>query len=236
MKIVTYNVHKCRGMDRRTSVQRIAQVLDDIDADIVALQEVLSSEQGKGGQLEALASELKLKAVFGRTRSLYSNGYGNAILSRWPIHNSENLDISWRQRERRGCLKADIETPRGTLSVLNIHLGTSYFERRHQVRRLLSLKHFAESAAGPRVLIGDFNEWTRGLTSRMLAEKFESLNLETHIQRRKSYPGFLPVLHLDHIYFEKPLCIQSAQLIRTRLSKVASDHLPLAAVFGWESG
>jgi endonuclease/exonuclease/phosphatase family metal-dependent hydrolase len=223
-------------MDRRTSVERIVRVLAGVDADIVALQEVLSSEQGKAGQLESLAAELGLNAVFGRTRTLQAHGYGNAILSRWPILAYENLNISWKRREPRGCLKADIKTPRGVLHVLNIHLGTSFFERRHQVRALLSLKHFTESAAGPRVLVGDFNEWTRGLPSRMLAAKFESLNLETHIRKKRSYPGFLPVLHLDHIYFEKPLSIQSAELIRTRLSKVASDHLPLAALFGWGEG
>jgi endonuclease/exonuclease/phosphatase family metal-dependent hydrolase len=112
-------------------------------------------------------------------------------------------------------------------------MGTRYFERRHQVRRLLSSTPLHEQLVGPRVLVGDFNEWSRGLTTRMLSETFESLNLKLHIGRRRSYPGLLPMLHLDHIYFEKPLYVQKAQLVRTRLAKVASDHLPLAATFGW---
>jgi endonuclease/exonuclease/phosphatase family metal-dependent hydrolase len=83
------------------------------------------------------------------------------------------------------------------------------------------------------VLVGDFNEWIRGLTTRILTQKFESLNMELHVQRKRSYPGFLPMLHLDHIYFEQPLRIEKAELIRTRLARMASDHLPLAATFAW---
>ena len=112
-------------------------------------------------------------------------------------------------------------------------MGTSYFERRQQVRHLLSANHLDDGLTGPRVLVGDFNEWINGLTTRMLSEKFESLNLELHVRRRRSYPGFLPLVHLDHIYFERPLHVEKAELIRTRLSKVASDHLPLVATFSW---
>jgi len=145
------------------------------------------------------------------------------------------MDISWLHRERRGCIRADLKTPRGTLHIFNIHMGTSYFERRHQVRSLLSSDQFHEHLLGPRVLIGDFNEWIKGLTTRMLSAKFESLNLELHIRKRRSYPGFLPIMHLDHIYFERPLHIEKAELVRTRLSKIASDHLPLVATFAWDN-
>ncbi|HEY3129386.1 MAG TPA: endonuclease/exonuclease/phosphatase family protein [Acidobacteriota bacterium] len=234
MKLATYNVHKCRGIDRRTSVRRIADVLEEVDADIVALQEIFSSEQGRQGQLELLTSMLEAHAAFGRTRYLHGKAYGNAVLSRWPIVKSENLDISWRRREQRGCLRADLKTPRGVLHVFNVHMGTSYFERRHQVRSLLSLQQMDEQLCGPRVLVGDFNEWLRGLPTRMLAEKFESLNIQLLMRKRRTYPGFLPLLHLDHIYFEKPLHIEKAELVRTQLAKVASDHLPLVAWFRWD--
>jgi endonuclease/exonuclease/phosphatase family metal-dependent hydrolase len=143
------------------------------------------------------------------------------------------MDISHRRRERRGCIRADLETPRGTLHIFNIHMGTSYFERRHQVRNLLSAKHLHDDLCGPRLLVGDFNEWIRGLTTRMLSERFESLNLELHVRKRRSYPGLLPIMHLDHMYFERPLHVEKVELIRTRLSKVASDHLPLVATFSW---
>jgi endonuclease/exonuclease/phosphatase family metal-dependent hydrolase len=234
MRIVTYNIHKGRGMDGRTSIKRIAKVLDDLDADIIALQEIFSVCDSFEGQAEMLASELGLKQAFGCTRHRRGRPYGNAILSRWPIVSSQDLDISCHRRERRGCIRADLKTPRGTLHIFNIHMGTSFFERRQQVQHLLSAKHLHDDLSGPRVLVGDFNEWIRGLTTRMLSEKFESLNLELHVQRRRSYPGFLPLMHLDHIYFERPLHVEKAELIRTRLSKVASDHLPLVATFSWQ--
>ncbi len=235
MRIVTYNIHKARGMDGRTSVKRIAEVLSDLHADIIALQEVFSACDSHAGQVEAIAAELDLKAAFGCTRHHMGRPYGNAILTRWPILLSPDLDITWAHRERRGCVRADLKTPGGILHIFNIHMGTSYIERRHQVRSLLSSKKIHEDLCGPRVLVGDFNEWIKGLTTRMLSEKFESLNLELHVRKRHSYPGWLPLMHLDHIYFERPLHVEKAELIRTRLSRIASDHLPLVATFGWEN-
>jgi endonuclease/exonuclease/phosphatase family metal-dependent hydrolase len=220
-------------MDGRTSITRIAKVLGDLEADIIALQEVFAVCDSHQGQVETLASELGMNAAFGCTRHRRGRPYGNAILTRWPILGSRDMDISWFRRERRGCVRADLKTPRGTLHVFNIHMGTNYFERRHQVKSFLSAKHLHDDLCGPRVLVGDFNEWIKGLPTRMLSEKFESLNLELHIRKRRSYPGFLPILHLDHIYFERPLLVEKAELIRTRLSKIASDHLPLVATFSW---
>jgi endonuclease/exonuclease/phosphatase family metal-dependent hydrolase len=233
VKIVTYNIHKARGMDRRTNVNRIAAVLSGINADIVALQEVYSTDSHHPGQLETLAEVLDMYPAFGCTRHHDDRPYGNAILSRWPITAFHHMDISYGRREKRGCVRADLKTPGGTLHVFNIHLGTRYFERRQQFRHFLSSRHIQEDLDGPRVLVGDFNEWIRGLTTRVLSQKFESLNMELHVRRKRSYPGFLPVLHLDHIYFERPLRVERAELIRTRLARVASDHLPLSATFAW---
>src|SRR5688572_17348522 len=143
MKIVTYNIHKARGMDGRISIQRIANVLTDIKADIIALQEIYSEGNGTQGQVEKLAADLGMHSVFGRTRHHLGRPYGNAILTRWPITDSGEMDISWPRgirREKRGCIRADLKTPRGTLHVFNIHMGTSYFERRAQVRTFISSK------------------------------------------------------------------------------------------------
>ncbi len=233
MRIATYNIHKGRGIDGRISIKRIVDVLLELDADIIALQEVFAVSDSHQGQLETIAEKLEMYPTFGCTRHHRGRPYGNAILTRWPILQCRDMDLSWAHREKRGCIRADLKTPRGTLHVYNIHMGTRYFERRHQVRTFLSSKQLHEDLVGPRVLVGDFNEWIRGLTTRMLSEKFESLNLELHIGKRRSYPGFLPLLHLDHIYFERPLHIEKAELIRTRLATVASDHLPLVATFGW---
>src|SRR5262249_51041126 len=153
MRIATYNIHKGRGMDGRTSIKRIVNVLAELDADIIALQEVFALCDSHEGQVETLASELGLQRAFGCTRHHRGRPYGNAILSRWPILQWQEMDISWHHRERRGCVRVDLKTPFGILHVFNIHMGTSYFERRHQVRSLLSSKQLHEDVAGPRVLV-----------------------------------------------------------------------------------
>ena len=236
MKIVTYNVHKCRGMDGRTHVRRVARVLKQIDGDIVALQEVFASEEGRQSQVEIIAAELGFHVVFGRTRYLKNRPYGNAILSRWPILSSSRFHLPWTRREQRGCLRADIETPLGIIHAFNIHMGTSYFERRHQIRSFVKQEFVLNELAGPRVLVGDFNEWVNGLTTKVLQENFESLNMAQHTRRKRSYPGILPFLHLDHIYFEKPLQVEMAELVRNRKTMLASDHLPLVARFALYDG
>jgi endonuclease/exonuclease/phosphatase family metal-dependent hydrolase len=235
MRIVTYNIHKARGMDGRVSIKRIADVLSGLDADIVALQEIFSDCDSQIGQVQMLESELGLTSVFGRTRHHHGRPYGNALLSRWPIIASREMDLTWAHHTRRGCIRADLKTPFGILHVFNIHMGMSYFERRHQVKSLLASKEIHDDLIGPRVLVGDFNEWIKGLTTRMLSERFESLNLELMVRRRRSYPGFWPLVHLDHIYFERPLRIRMAELVRNRVSRIASDHLPLVATFEWDS-
>jgi endonuclease/exonuclease/phosphatase family metal-dependent hydrolase len=98
------------------------------------LQEVFASEHGRHSQVEILASELGLNSVFGRTEGKYGRPYGNAILSRWPILSSRTFDLPCKHREQRGCIRADIESPYGVIHALNIHMGASFFERRHQIR------------------------------------------------------------------------------------------------------
>jgi len=115
MRIVTYNIHKARGMDGRTSTRRIASVLANLDADIIALQEVFAVCDSHEGQVEAIAAELGLNSAFGCTRHHRSRPYGNAILTRWPILQSREIDISLMRRERRGCIRADLKTPAGML-------------------------------------------------------------------------------------------------------------------------
>jgi endonuclease/exonuclease/phosphatase family metal-dependent hydrolase len=82
---------------------------------------------------------------------------------------------------------------------------------------------------GPRIVLGDFNEWTRGLTTRLLRERFSTPDVRAHLNRSRTYPGVLPLLHLDHIYFDPELRLNRLALHRNRRSLLASDHLPLVA-------
>ena len=235
LRIVTYNVHKCRGLDRRVRPERIAHVIRETKADVIALQEVLSVE-GRGrehDQARFLADELGMEYHIGENRRIQGGAYGNVILSRLPIEKVQNYDITWRGRERRGCLRADVHVgSRRLLHVFNVHLGTAFIERRHQARRLVSsdiLGH--EELRGARLILGDFNEWTRGLASRLLATHFQSVDIRSHLRRARTYPGVLPLLHLDHIYYDEALELKGLTLHRSRTALVASDHLPLVADF-----
>ncbi len=235
LRIVTYNVHRCRGLDRRVRPTRILEVLREIDADIIALQEVVSIEDTSPEQNQAqfMAKELGFDYALGENRRYRGGAYGNVVLSRFPVRETRNYDISVRGREQRGCLRTDLEIgEKRLLHVFNVHLGTAYLERRHQARKLIDsaiLKN--EELKGERIMLGDFNEWTRGLTTQLLGAHLKSADVREHLERSKTYPGVLPFLHLDHIYFDEGLKLEGLKLHKSRTAMIASDHLPLYADF-----
>ena len=129
IRMATYNVHKCRGMDCRVRPQRIVEVMREIDADIVALQEVLSiaGHNPEEDQAGFITRSLGMWSHMGVTRRLNGGAYGNLILSRYPLGAACNYDISTNGRERRGCVRVDLELSGSTLlHIFNVHLGTAY--------------------------------------------------------------------------------------------------------------
>jgi endonuclease/exonuclease/phosphatase family metal-dependent hydrolase len=234
-RIVTYNVHKCVGIDRRLDPARIVSVLKEINADIVALQEVLCVHGGvsEDDQAHFIARELGFNYCMGHNRELRGGVYGNLALSRFPLLGSENHDISVAGREERGCLRVDVALGiESRLHVYNVHLGTSFIERRRQARKLISESILSNGKIpGPRIMLGDFNEWTRGLVTRLLNEHFRTGDIRLRLKRSRTYPGLLPFMHLDHIYFDERLELEHAELHRSRAAMLASDHLPIFADF-----
>lgn len=228
LRVATYNIHRCRGLDGRTRPQRIAAVLRTIDADVVALQEVVGAGPHGGGHAEELGAMLGMGWVMSPARELRGHQFGNAVLSRFPIMHHSEHDLSWKTCEPRRMQRVDVAVHGCTLHLYNVHLGTAILERRHQALRLASMvsdRHIA----GPKLVLGDFNEWMRGLATKMLSERLNSVDLRNHLRRRRTYPGLFPILHLDHIYYAGRVEIVGIELPRTRLSLVASDHLPLVA-------
>jgi hypothetical protein len=124
-RIVTYNVHKCVGVDWRLDPARIVSVLKEINADIVALQEVLCvhGRSGEDDQAHFIARGLGFNYCMGHNRELKGGVYGNLALSRFPLLGSENHDISVAGREERGCLRVDIDLGKESrLHVYNVRL------------------------------------------------------------------------------------------------------------------
>jgi endonuclease/exonuclease/phosphatase family metal-dependent hydrolase len=227
-------------MDRRVRPRRIAEVLREINADVVALQEVVGMDEAarEHNQVAAIAEELGLDFRTGENRRLRGSAYGNAVLSRWPIASDSNHDLTWRMYEPRGCLDVRINppnSPQTTLQVFNVHLGTGFFERRYQGHKLLEVIAGDTKTPTPKIILGDFNEWTRGLTTRLLTRRWHSAEPEPRLGRARTYPGVFPLLHLDHIYYNSMLTLKSVGVHRTRLSLAASDHLPIVAEFTLDS-
>jgi len=228
LRVVTYNVHRCRGLDRRTRPNRIATVLREIGADIVALQEVIGAGPNGGSHAEEIGAALGMGWVMASARHLRGHQFGNAVLSRFPITHHLEHDLSWKTCEPRCMQRADIDVNGHGLLVYNVHLGTAILERRHQAQRLAAIVS-DRHVGGAKLVLGDFNEWMRGLTTTLLSSRLKSVDLGNYLKRRRTYPGLFPILHLDHIYYAGRLEVVGIELPRTRLSLVASDHLPLVA-------
>ena len=228
VRVVTYNIHRSRGMDRRTQPHRIAAVLSQIDADIIALQEVLGAGTSGASHIEEIGAALGMGWVMAPARLLRGHQFGNAVLSRFPIKDHVQHDLSWKTCEERRLQRADIDVNGHTLRVYNVHLGTAILERRHQAGRLAAIVTDRQ-VGGAKLVLGDFNEWMRGLTTKLLSHRLKSVELLDYLKHHRTYPGLFPILHLDHIYYAGRIEILGIEVPRTRLSLVASDHLPLVA-------
>ena len=229
VRVCTYNIHRGRGLDGRTRLERIAGVLAGIDADIIALQEVIGASPLKAGQAAELGAALGMGWVMAPTRHLRGSLFGNVVLTRFPVRHHVQYDLTWKTCEHRGVQRVDVALEDDTLHFYNVHLGTSLLERRNQAARLATLVH-DRRVTGPKIILGDFNEWARHLgATDLLAERLQSIDISKHLSRRRTYPGFFPILHLDHIYYEGEVEVLKVTLPKDRMAKMASDHLPLVA-------
>jgi endonuclease/exonuclease/phosphatase family metal-dependent hydrolase len=242
LKVLTYNIHRAIGMDRRFRPGRIVDILQHHNADLVLLQEV---DEGVPRSRELdLARELGRESgyphvVAGYNVSLKAGRYGNAVLSRWPFQIHRNIDLTVDGRKRRGCLHARLAIEKGgrthELDVFNLHLGLSARERTRQVGILARSAEFAAVSKEAACLVaGDFNDW-RSLLLPIFIEVLEFKSATRHRFGRqtaiRTYPSFSPTGPLDKIYFRGGLRLVGARSCRLGVSRVASDHLPIIADF-----
>ncbi len=224
LSIATYNIHGACGTDGRFAPDRIAEVIREIAADVIALQEVPMGGKGVANVLEILERETGFTSAAGATCCRGACNYGNAVLSRYPMQAIRTVDLSFGQREPRGALDADLDCHGHPLRVVATHLGLSLAERRHQVQRLLEVFDTAEMAV---VLLGDLNEWfVWGRSLRWLKSHFQKAHAVA------TFPSWAPMLALDRIWIRPHQRLVHVKAHKSKLARVASDHLPLMAHIG----
>jgi endonuclease/exonuclease/phosphatase family metal-dependent hydrolase len=226
--VASYNVHAFVGGDRRFDPERIGEVLRELDADVIGLQEV-QDRLGGPHALDRLAEAAGAHVVRGPTLDRTHGAYGNALLSRLPFGAVERVDLSLPGREPRGAIDAEIATGAEAVRVLATHLGVGARERRFQVRRLVA--HLRAGPPGVRVLLGDMNEWVRGAGA--LAALHRVLG---RTPGPRTFPAAFPLFSLDRVWVHPRSRLRRVWVHRSPAARLASDHLPVAAELSLERG
>jgi endonuclease/exonuclease/phosphatase family metal-dependent hydrolase len=224
--LASYNIHRCYGRDGRHDPERIRQVLHNLDAHVVALQEV-ELLYDSPGLLEFFCENTAWKAIPGLTLTRDNGHYGNALLTSLPIHSVRRIDLSQPGREPRGALHVMLEHHGFRFTVTATHLGLRPGERRAQIGRLLEIMRNSDTSskdADARVLMGDLNEWLRWARARRWLRQYF-----TDVRTPASYPAFFPLLPLDRILVDPVELLRSVEVVKSGLARTASDHLPVVA-------
>ena len=225
LRIASYNIHRCVGGDYRHDPARTARVLQQLDCDIIALQEVdnRASARADSMQLDYLAQVTGMQSVAGHTIIHHEGHYGNALLTRRKILGVRRHDFSYRGYEPRGALDVELACSFGTLRIIVTHLGLRATERRYQIKFLMGL---IDDTPPDRMVVvaGDMNEWLPW------SRAVRWMNtLCGSAPPRPSFPAWRPLLSLDRIWARGPHTITAMQALRTPLTRIASDHLPVIA-------
>lgn len=227
MRIASYNIHRAIGSDGKENPQRIASVLNELDADIVALQEVGYASAQPGNLLEYLGESMQAQVIEGITFEDERGHYGNAILSRNPVKHIKLHDISVPGREPRGAIELRMRIADKVVQMIATHLGLRPGERREQVKKLMPL--LAASSAEVKILVGDLNEWFLwGRPLRRLTRVFGST------PALATFPSRWPLFALDRLWVQPLSALESLQVHKSTDTNTASDHLPIIAQLSFD--
>ena len=223
IRLASYNVHKCLGMDRRRQPDRIVAVLASLDADVVALQEV---DHRLGGRPAALPPGM-IAAHTDLSPLPYALGpqslgwHGQTILVRRSLSVSAIRRLELPGLEPRGAILAEVETADGPIRVIGAHLGLI---RRYRLMQFAAIRAaLSRRAVMPTVVLGDFNDWSRRGSGEILGTGYRM-----HVPGA-SFPAPRPVGSLDRVLVGQGLHLIDAGVYRTAPAHIASDHLPIWA-------
>ncbi|MGC4069038.1 MAG: endonuclease/exonuclease/phosphatase family protein [Polyangiaceae bacterium] len=224
LRILTYNVHSCSGLDRKTRPERIVAVIRRMRPHLVALQEVNGAHSAAH-----LAKSLGMSCFFAPAREAEQGAFGNAILG---VLSGESVRVGRlphlrKSLETRSAQWVRFDTEWGPLDLFNTHLGLSREERLLQIQDLLSENWLANPNVSPlSVLCGDFNALPGSAVYSQLRARF--LDAQSRLRlRRATFPALMPVLRIDHVFFAPALAIERVVVPGDWLARTASDHRPL---------
>lgn len=223
LRVASYNIHRWSGVNgRKLDPDRAGDVIAELDADVIALQEVLRPFDGED-PLVMLADALQMHVVFGATRMHRHGELGNAILARWPAQSAESLNLSLTRSERRSAIAVHYQDASDAISVVATHLALVDRTRSRQVHLLLEHPRLQN---GPVVLLGDMNAWRPTQATR----DFErALGAHNNQAWPRTFPATTPLFALDRIYARGGQLLD-LQAHDTPAARKGSDHLPVTAL------
>lgn len=239
MRILTYNVHRCVGVDRRLDVDRISAVIAEHEPDIVCLQELDVGRARTGGvdQAQAIADRLSMSVRFHAAMRIEAEEYGDAILTRWPeqlIRSGALPTIKGIPGlEPRGALWVRIAIEGVALNVINTHLGLVPREQQLQAAALVG-KDWAghPECNATTLLVGDFNATSITRPYRTIAAKMEDCQRQLGLSPSvKTFPSGFAAIRIDHVFVTPDVRVTGVKAPFSPLTRMASDHLPLVVDF-----
>jgi endonuclease/exonuclease/phosphatase family metal-dependent hydrolase len=235
LRVATYNVHGCVGMDGQRSEGRIAEVIASMSADIVGLQELDLGRprSAHADQVALIAARLDWKYHFHPAMRSGGEQYGNAIVSRFPIGLKRAAEMPgtppWYCREQRIAIWMQAQTDLGPVHVINSHFGLGRSERRLQAKLLIGPDWLGSvPAEEPAILLGDFNSVRLSRAYRLIATHLR--DVRTIVKQPgpfRTFPTRFPSIAVDHIFVNAALSPTQLNVHRTPLARLASDHFPL---------
>ena len=233
MRLLSWNIHKgIGGRDRRYALQRIIDCIEAENPEIVCLQEVdrLVQRSHFDDQPRLLAGCFRCHLVFQPNVHVGGGTYGNLLLSRWPVASRHRITLRQGTRKPRGAQLVLIDSPEGLVHVVPTHLGLAERERHWQIGRLLGHMLFRAADGLPTLLVGDFNDWRNTLTDAALAAD-GFVHVTSPAGRFRTFPARMAIGPLDRAFVPGGVRVRHARVVRTSLSRAASDHLPLVVDF-----
>ncbi|MBM9604964.1 endonuclease/exonuclease/phosphatase family protein [Desulfopila inferna] len=238
IKVMSYNIHSCIGMDGKLFPERIARIISRLSPDIVALQEVdrKMSRTGNQDQASLLAEQLNMQRSYFPVLKGRNGEYGLAILSRFPLKVISctylPLVSNTAFTEKRGIMWIRIDTQNGPLHVLNTHLSLIKKERIVQMQYVIENIVDRIPLSEPVIFCGDFNAGVRSTVYTLLSKKLkDAQKIHSHFQPDPTFFSSYPLFTLDHIFYSDHLAPIEVAVVNDWECRLASDHLPVSGIF-----